>query len=415
MQKIEISKLKPYKRNPRVHSERQIDLIAQSIKNFGFTAPILIDENNTVLSGHGRLAAAKKLHLSKVPVRIIKNLSEHQKKAYVIADNKLAEKSSWDKDLLSIEIEDMVLNDPDFDISLTGFETAEIDLLLHKEDKNEVLDEPISSKIPQIVKKGQVWQLGPHKIICANALDKSTYEYLLGNEKAVAVISDPPFNVPVEGHICGKGKTKHKEFAMASGEMSRKEFRSFMEKSFENFKEFSKDGSLHYHFIDWRSVADMCVVGRKIYAGLKNICVWDKTSGGMGSLYRSQHELVCVFKNGKESHINNIQLGEHGRYRTNVWSYPGIFVNSKLNRENIKLHPTVKPVGLLADIILDCTKRGDVVLDGFGGSGSTLLAAERTKRIARLIEIDPHYCDVTLYRFERITGIKPHLIEEEEI
>ncbi|MCL2888475.1 MAG: site-specific DNA-methyltransferase [Elusimicrobia bacterium] len=416
MEKMSIEALKPYARNPRKHSAKQIEEICQSIKHFGFTAPIIIDEKNMVLAGHGRLLAAQKLALKEVPIVRLKNLSETQKKAYVVADNKIGEHSSWDPEILALEVEDIVLSDPNFDVTLTGLATAEVDLLLNKEQpKNEEIDAWPGKDIPKRVELGDLWQLGSHKLFCGNALHAGSYGTLLGQEKANIIVTDPPYDVKVKGHICGRGKTKHTEFIMASGELSSEEFTAFLRTAFEHMANFSTDGSLHYIFQDWRHIEEITNASKKIFTEFKNVLIWNKLSGGMGSLYRSQHEFIFVYKNGTAPHTNNINLGAQGRYRTNVIDYPGIFINNKLNKENIKLHPTVKPVGLLADLILDASKIGDIVLDPFGGSGSTLLAAERTGRKARLIELSEHYCDVAIYRWEKMAGKKAKKVEEDTL
>ena len=313
-----------------------------------------------------------------------------------------------------ISVQNLLNLDQDFDLTDTALETAEIDLILHEDaSAQDKIDALPQENIPKRVKTGQVWQLGEHLIACADALLKTSYERLLGQEKASIVASDSPFNLNILD-ICGNGKTKHKNFAMGGGEMSSEQFTNFLKTVFKNVSAFSTDGSLQYWFMDWRHCKEIITAGESVFSQLKNIAVWNKLSGGMGSLYRSQHELVFIYKNGTASHTNNIELGVHGRYRTNVWDYPGIFINNHVNKENIKLHPTVKPVGLLADILLDASKRGDIVLDPFGGSGSTLLAAERTGRKARLLEIEPHYCDVTIYRWEKMTKQKAKLLKEEK-
>lgn len=404
MEKTDVNKLVPYKGNARAHSPKQVEQIARSIKAFGFNNPILVDEGNVVIAGHGRLAAAKRLGLKEVPVVRLNHLSEKEKKAYILADNRLAEKASWDPARLAVEIKELSV-DADFDLSLTGFETPETDLILYGQsapDEAETWDEPV--QIPRLVQKGDVWALGRHKLVCGDALDADTLALLMGSEKADIVLTDPPYNVKIAGHVCGNGKIKHPEFAMASGEMKETEFKAFLTRAFQNLRAFSKDGSLHFAFIDWRHARVMLEAGESVYDELKNICVWAKDAGAMGSLYRSRHELVCVFKNGGAPHCNNIELGKYGRCRTNVWEYPGVRVQSRLSKGEPRLHPTVKPAGLLADVLLDCSRPGEIALDVFGGSGSTLLAAERTGRRARLAELDPHYCDVILYRYEKAGG-----------
>lgn len=410
MEKIEISKLVPYARNSRVHDPKQVRAIARSIKAFGFNNPVLIDEGNVVIAGHGRLEAAKQLGLKEVPVVRLTHLSEREKKAYVIADNRLAERASWDEKLLKLELQELSV-DVDFDLALTGFETPETDLLLYGVSKSSLAEVFCESpNIPKRVQLGDVWGLGRHKIICSDALVPASFQTLLEGEKADIVVTDVPYNVKINGHVCGNGRAKHPEFAMASGEMSEAEFLQFLKKSFQNMRDYSKDGSLHFSFIDWAHVRVMLEAGEEVYDEVKNICIWCKDVGGMGSLYRSRHEMVCVFKHGSSPHCNNIELGKYGRNRTNVWEYPAVRMQSRLSKGAPLLHPTVKPVGLIADVLLDASKPGDIVLDPFGGSGSTLLAAERTGRAARLIELEPHYCDVILHRYEQAGGQNIKLI-----
>lgn len=401
MPQIKISALKPYPKNARTHNPKQIRQIAKSIQEFGFTNPVLIDKDNCILAGHGRVEAAKLAGLREVPAVVISHLTPAQKKAYILADNRLAELSGWDKNILKVELEELQrIEDGDFDLTLTGFETPEIDVLLAPPDapapeNANFLEKSIPARV------------------CADSTQSSSFSRLLGEEKANLIVTDPPYNVKISGHV--RSGEKYREFAMASGEMSQSEFSQFLKGVFTLLSEYSIPGSLHYAFMDWRHMGEILSAGMSAYTALKNVCVWNKLSGGMGSLYRSQHELVFVFKNGDAPHTNNIELGVHGRYRTNVWDYPGIFIKNKVNKANINLHPTVKPVGLLADILLDASPRKGLVLDPFGGSGSTLLAAERTGRQARIIEIDPHYCDVILYRYEQMGGKELKLLQREDI
>ena len=408
MEKVKIADLKPYPKNARTHSPKQIRQIAKSIKEFGFTNPVLIDKDNCILAGHGRVEAAKLAGLTEVPAVVISHLTPAQKKAYILADNRLAELSGWDKNILKVELEELQsIEDGDFDLTLTGFDTPEIDVLLAPPDAPAPENANFLEKaIPAQVKSGDLWLLGKHKLLCADSTQPAAFRRLLGEEKANLIVTDPPYNVKISGHV--RSGEKYREFAMASGEMSQNEFSQFLKGVFTLLAEYS------IPFMDWRHLGEILAAGMSVYTALKNVCVWNKLSGGMGSLYRSQHELVFVFKNGDAPHTNNIELGVHGRYRTNVWDYPGIFIKNKVNKANIHLHPTVKPVGLLADIILDASPRKGLVLDPFGGSGSTLLAAERTGRQARIIEIDPHYCDVIIYRWEQQTSKKAVRIEEKK-
>lgn len=405
---VDISQIKPYRNNPKIHKNKQVQQIANSISEFKFNNPILIDENNEIIAGHGRLLAAKQLGISKVPVIKLIHLTDAQKKAYRIADNKLTENGEWDVDLLKLEFTELEKLDLDFSLDITGFDIADIDIILDSSlaDKEVKLDEKANAIpfIPEgeiVSREGDIWQLGNHRIICGNALEKSVYERLFDDKKADMVFTDPPYNVKVDGHICGNGRVKHKEFAMASGEMTESEFRGFLTTSFTLMKEFTIDGSLHYICMDWRHIREMVDAGA-VYDEFKNLCVWNKTNGGMGSLYRSKHELVFVFKNGAAPHINNIELGSHGRYRTNVWDYPG--VNSFTCKENLKFHPTVKPVEMVRDAILDVTNRNQIVLDPFLGSGTTLIAAEKSGRTCFGIELEPLYIDTTIRRWQDLTG-----------
>ncbi len=409
---LAIGMIKPYSKNPRVHNAKQIEKIKNSIMQFGFTAPILVDKENNIVAGHARYEAMKMLNAVQIPTIQLENLTPEQIKAYRIADNRLAEDAQWDSDILKIEFKELL--ELDFDITDTGFEIPEIDSLtielIGDENKQEEDKEVYSllDSIPQKVKKNDLWILGEHKIFCGDTLDPDSFKCLLMTEKAEIIVTDPPYNVKIKGHVCGNGKIQHTDFKMASGELTESEFMDFTQKFMENLRESSTDGSLHYIFIDWRGLKTFLTAGEQ-YDELKNICVWDKTTGGMGSLYRSQHEFVCVFKNGKNPHINNIQLGHNGRYRTNVWSVKGMNVQNKQAQELFKLHPTVKPVGLLSDILLDASSPGGIVLDCFGGSGSTLIACEKTKRKARLIELDEKYCNAIIYRWEKLTGRKAEL------
>ena len=404
---VNTSEIKPYKNNPKIHKNKQIQQIVNSISEFNFNNPILVDENNVIIAGHGRLLAANHLNMLQVPVIKLTHLSDAQKKAYRIADNKLTENGEWDFDLLKIEFEDLSHLELDFNLDITGFDTADIDVMLDDSPKSTKLDEKANSVpfIPanEIVSKlGDIWQLGKHRIICGNSLEKESYSKLFVYKKAGMVFTDPPYNVKVDGHICGLGKIKHKEFSMASGEMSEEEFQNFLATSFSLLKEYSREGSLHYICMDWRHIKEIINAG-SVYDEFKNLCVWNKDNGGMGSLYRSKHELIFIFKNGKESHINNIELGSHGRYRTNVWDYPGANSFGK-DKNNLKFHPTVKPVEMVKDAILDVTTRNDIVLDAFLGSGTTLIAAEKCGRICYGVELEPLYIDTTIRRWESLTG-----------
>ncbi len=405
--------LRPYARNARTHSPKQIAEIAQSIKAFGFNNPILIDKTDGIVAGHGRVEAAKLLGLASVPTIRLEHLNEAEKRAYILADNKLAEKAGWDREILAIELQNLMEVDLDFDISATGFELPEIDVLIEgldtKPAKLDPADEVPVVEGPPVTRPGDVWLIGPHRLICGDATVPETFARLLGGEKAQLVFTDPPYNVPIDGHVSGLGAKKHREFAMASGEMTEAEFAAFLGKVFGNLVEASTDGAINFICMDWRHMGEVLAAARGRYADLKNLCVWAKTNGGMGSLYRSQHELVFVFKVGTAPHVNHVELGKHGRYRTNVWTYAGANSFSATREADLAMHPTVKPVALVADAILDCSTRKGIVLDAFAGSGTTLVAAHKTGRRGYGVELDPLYSDVILKRLARLTKLEPLL------
>ena len=405
-----VSTLKPYGRNPHTHSKKQVRQIAESIRTFGWTNPILIDATGGVIAGHGRLEAAKLLGLETVPTIRIEDMTEAQKRAYVLADNKLAENAGWDRDLLALELQGLLEMDIDFEVTATGFEMGEIDVLiegLDGEGEADANDEapPVEFDRPAITQPGELWTLGRHRLLCGDALDGQSYARVLDGNPAQMAFTDPPYNVSIDGHVCGLGKVKHAEFAMASGEMSETEFTAFLKTVFGHLVAHSIDGAIHFVCIDWRHLYELLTAGRGVYTELKNLCVWNKTNGGMGSLYRSKHEMIAVFKSGRAPHINNVSLGSHGRNRANVWDYRGVNAFGGDRDEALEMHPTVKPVAMVADAILDCSMRGGIVLDAFAGSGTTILAAERTGRRARAIELEPHYVDVAVRRFQDATGI----------
>jgi hypothetical protein len=315
-----IAALKPRPANPRTHSKKQLRQIADSIRQFGFTNPVLVDRDNVIIAGHGRFEAAKTIGHDSVPTVCLADMSEAEVRAYVIADNRLAENAGWDREILAIEMQHLTSLDLDFDLTITGFEMAEIDLLLSdsETDIDPADAAPTIDPDPTVTRLGDIWCTGPHRLICGDATNPDTYDRLLDGEKAQLVFTDPPYNVKIDGHVSGLGGVKHREFAMASGEMSEAEFTRFLAQVFGNLATHSVDGAIHYVCMDWRHMAEVLAAGRGHYAELKNLCIWAKTNGGMGSLYRSQHELVFVFKSGRAPHINNVELGKHGRYRTNV-------------------------------------------------------------------------------------------------
>ena len=410
--------LKPYAGNARTHSAKQVSQIAASIKQFGFNNPVLIDKDDVIIAGHGRVLAAKELSLDAVPTIRLEHLSEAEKRAYIIADNRLAEKAGWDSETLAIELQNLVEVDLDFDISITGFEMPEIDVLIEglapEPEKADPADDVPELTGPAVTRLGDIWQLGPHRLICGDATQPDTYTRLFDGDPAQMVFTDPPYNVKIDGHVSGLGKVKHREFAMASGEMDEVAFTGFLKSVFANLADVANDGAIHFIAMDWRHMCEVLEAGRDTYSAFKNLCVWSKTNGGMGSLYRSQHELFFVFKSGTAPHINNVELGKHGRYRTNVWSYAGANAFSASRNDELAMHPTVKPVALVMDAILDCSRRKGIILDAFAGSGTTLVAAHKTGRRGYGIELDPHYCDVIIKRLADLSGkygLKAKLID----
>jgi DNA modification methylase len=410
--RVPITDLKRDPRNPRVHSDRQIEQLAKSIESFGFLWPVMIDGSRNVLAGHGRIEAAKRLGFQEVPTISIHHLSESQRRAFMIADNRLAEQASWDERLLAEQFKELCEVDLDFDLEATGFEVGEIDVLIEGASPNPQGDSDPADDLPAsisvaVTQPDDLWLAGSHRIYCENSLNPESYSTLMDSRRATMIFTDPPFNVKIDGHAGGLGAIHHRNFQMACGEMTEAEFTDFLAQVLQRCTFHSIDGSLHYVFMDWRHMPELLAAGKHVYSELKCVCVWVKDNGGMGSLYRSQHELIFVFKRGREGHRNNVQLGQYGRYRTNVWQYAGVNSFSRRTDEGnlLALHPTVKPVALVADAIMDCTSRRDIVLDPFLGSGTTVIAAERTGRTCYGMELDPLYVDTIVRRWQKFTGL----------
>jgi DNA modification methylase len=351
--------------------------------------------------------AAKNIGLATVPCIRAEHLNGAQKRAFTLADNRLTEEAEWNFQLLAKELQ--FLSDLEFNIELTGFSSAEIDLIIDdgkasaESDPADHIPAPRPGR-PSVTRPGDRWILGRHHLLCGDAALFSTFERVLAGSKAQMVFTDPPYNVPIAGHASGLGRIQHREFAMAAGEMSDAQFARFLAMVLGHAAEFSVDGAIHFVFTDWRHLLEILVAGGTIYSELKNVCVWNKSNGGMGSLYRSKHELVFVWKVGNGPHINNIDLGRTGRYRTNVWDYPGVNSFNSSRKDELEMHPTMKPVALVADAIRDCSKRNGLVLDPFAGSGTTIMAAEKTGRRAAAIELDPAYVDTAIRRWQTATG-----------
>jgi DNA modification methylase len=399
--------LKPAARNARTHSKKQINQIAASIRRFGFLTPILIDKDSVVVAGHGRLEAAKQLGMETVPCLYVGDLSKAELRALAIADNKLALNAGWDEELLALELNEIKLLDVDFDLEITGFSIAEADGLIEglaPEETGNPKDDVLPDLDPHqpVTRAGDVWVMGNHRLVCGDAQDKGLIAALMAGGLARMVFTDPPYNVPIAGHVSGLGAAQHREFVMASGEMSKEEFTRFLTTTCSFLAENCLDGAIVYICMDWRHMDELSAAGHQAFSELKNLIVWSKDNGGMGSFYRSRHELIFCYKVGTAPHLNSFELGQHGRYRTNVWNYKGMNSFGGNRNAEIELHPTVKPVQMIADAIKDVSKRGDIVLDLFGGSGSTLIAAHKTGRRGYLCEIDPVYCDRIIRRWQRI-------------
>jgi DNA modification methylase len=402
---VPVSGCKPLGREARKHTPQQLRKLAASLDHFGFVLPILVDPQRRVVAGWGLVLAAQRLGLAEVPAVSLTDLSDAELRTLRLALNRISEDAVWDREALTIEVSEILELAPNIDLELSGFETGEIDLLLNGDglDQEDALPE-VNAAVAPITRLGDHWILGEHHLLCGNALHAESYDRVLRTEKADMAFVDSPYNVAIAGHASGLGTIRHADFAMASGELSAVEFEAFLRTSLGHAARCSIDGAIHFVCMDWRHMTAILAAGEEIYGELKNLCVWNKSNAGMGSLYRSKHELIFVFKVGNGSHINNVTLGRHGRNRTNVWDYVSQSALSGTSKSKLVLHPTVKPVAMIADAIYDCSSRGGVILDPFGGAGTTLIAAERTGRRARLIELDPGYVDISIERWQRLTG-----------
>jgi DNA modification methylase len=400
--------IKPNPRNAHTHSKKQIEQIAKSIDAFGFTVPVIIDETSTLLAGHGRFEAAKLRGFKKIPAIRLRGLSEAKKRALLLADNKIAANAGWNRERLAIELPELtdLLIEESLDISITGFEPVEIDQLVidFEENTADPADDIQTDwlSLAPVSQPGDLWQLGPHRLLCGDSRRPASLSLLLGNEQAAMAFLDPPYNVRI-GSVVGRGRTKHREFAVASGEMSRQEYVGFLIETLGNAATHSRAGALHYVCMDWKHQGELIEAGAQNYAEQINLVVWVKSNAGQGSFYRSQHELIGVFRVGDAPHLNNIELGRHSRSRSNVWRYTGVNSFRAGRMDELSAHPTPKPVALVADAMRDCTRRRDIVLDTFCGSGTTLMAAERVGRRAYALELEPQYVDVTIRRWQAFT------------
>lgn len=409
---LPIDELKPNPANPRRHNRPQLRRLAKIIAKFGFRMPVLIDGVRTIIAGHGRCLAAAMSGLTEVPTILVDDLTEAETKAFMIADNRIAELATWDDKALAEQFLELSKLSPDLSLELTGFDMGEIDFRIENMTRpagkiaaDEADDIPVSVG-PPVSRLGDAWILGGHKVLCADARDSVSYASLLAKERATVVFSDAPYNVKIEGHVSGQGKFHHREFAMAVGEMTEAQYVEFLAQVFGHFVNYSVDGAVIFECIDWRHLWEAMTAARAAGCELLNLCVWVKHNGGMGSFYRSQHELVLVLRHGRAPHVNNVQLGRFGRNRANVWQYRGAndFGRSDGEGDLLALHPTPKPVAMVADAIMDCTERGDIVLDAFLGSGTTLIAAERAGRRCYGLELDAGYVDTIIRRWQTYAG-----------
>jgi DNA modification methylase len=409
---VAITALTPNPRTARTHSKKQIAQIAASIERFGFLVPIVIDNAGMIMAGHARYEAAKRLGMPEVPVIRAAFLTEADRRAFVIAENRLAELAGWDRKLLVEELE--ILFEGGYDLEITGFSIADLDFAMPEEKAEQPAEEVELPGLTAraITRPGDLWRVGEHRILCGDARTTESWETLLGNERAALVFCDPPYNVPIDGFVSGNGRNRHRNFLMGAGEMTPGEFITFLRAIFRLCVRFSKSGSIHYHCMDWRHIRELLDAADGVYSEFKQLVVWVKNNGGQGAFYRSQHELVFVFKSGKGKHTNNFGLGETGRYRTNVVEYAGVNTFRKGRDADLAAHSTVKPTALVADFLIDCSNRGDLVVDPCLGSGTTLIAAHRTDRRGAGIELDPLYVDTALARLAAISGLTPVLADD---
>jgi hypothetical protein len=400
----EIHRVRPDPRNARTHSKKQVEQIAASIAANGFVNPILINPAGVVIAGHGRLRAAKQLRLTSVPTIIVSGLSEAEERRLRIADNKIALNAGWDADLLRLELAEIDV--AGLDLELTGFSIPELDILRDIKIDNEERVDPVP--VEAVSRLGDIWLCGNHRVGCGDLLDGTSLAALMAGSRADAIATDPPYNTSNATHNGGSGRFRHREFQYAHGEMSRSQFTEFLTNAEGALASYSKEGAVAFIFMDHHHAGEQIAAGEIAFGKRLNIAIWVKSNAGMGSLYRSQHEMVFVYVVGDAPHLNNVELGKHGRNRTNVWNAAS--VNAFGSRQgDLELHPTVKPTQLIAEALLDVTAPGEIVLDGFLGSGTTLLAAERTKRRAYGLEIDPAYVDVAITRWRDVTGHEPML------
>jgi DNA modification methylase len=401
---IPINSVKPYARHARIHNKRTIDKIKKIIAYYGQLVPIIVDTNNVIIDGHAFWQSMTELGSGDIAVIVVAGRSDPEIKALRLALNRIPSDAAWDNERVRQEIQELV--NLSFDLELTGFDAPEIDHILDVDlQKLNVVD----ADIPAVEKiavsaAGDVRVCGHHRVGCGDARDQAFVDRVRDGKMSDICFVDPPYNVPIGGFVSGKGRARHREFAHATGEMSRVEFTAFLGESLKVLRAASTRSALIFACMHWRYVFELIGAGRQCGLHLFDMCVWTKTTAGMGSLYRSQHELICIFKAGAEAHANNVELGRHGRNRSNLWTYRGFNAFGSDRDELLASHPTVKPVLMIADALRDVTKRGGIVLDTFLGSGSTLMAAEETGRHCFGIELDPLYVDLAIRRWQTKTA-----------
>ncbi len=404
VEQISISDVKPFNKKLKNY-KKQVEQAKKGISYYKFYPPIIIDKNSNIVHGEHTYKALLELGHPEIAVIRVSHLSDTDIRKLRIFHESIALNADWNKENLSLEIQDLLIDCPVIELSdQIAMDVDQINIITDlTQAEAETEDIPELEDGEAITKLGDIFKLDDHLLLCGDALETKSHSKLMKDEKADTCSTDAPYNVPINGHVGNSGKIKHREFLQASGEMTDDGFTDFLTKAHTNIAAYTKDGAIIYSCMDWRHMKHMILASEASKLTLQNLCVWKKDNGGMGSLYRSQHELVFVFKNGTAPHTNNVQLGKNGRYRTNVWDYPGVnsFGSGRMNE--LKYHPTVKPVKMIEDALKDCSKRGEIVLDPFGGSGSTLIAAENCGRKARLIELDPHYCDVIIKRWQNHT------------
>lgn len=409
-----VTSLKPFGNNARRHSLKQLKKLVRSLDEFGWINPLLITRDGDVICGHGRLEAAKMRGDSDVPAIVIDDLTEAQRRAYILADNELAAQSSWDRDMLATELQGLI--ELGYDVELSGFDTLQIDTILNVGEKipapEEELVELPDDEGGTLTRPGDHWVFGDrHHLLCADARIGASYDQLLQGKRAELIVCDPPYNT-VANRISGLGRVKHGAFVAGSGELSDGAFvMDFLRPTLRHIERFSEPGAIAFIFCDWRMDPLLREAAAGVFHEMKNFITWAKTNAGMGTFYRSQTEFLQAWKVSEGRVINNFELGQGGRHRSTLWVYPGCNTFRQGRMEDLESHPTAKPTKLVADALLDCSRRNGIVLDPFLGTGTLLAAAEQTGRRGYGLELDPKYCDVILRRMTKLSSEPPKLID----